>query len=421
MSAGAHNKILLISGTSPGEPGVGGVILKDLVSIAGPENMSCIWLSPHRDQSPHYIPELKSTILQRRYESGWRPVRGIAGEVISWAATGLIGSRHLNELKTAVRAHIAETQPTLILCVLESVTAIRVMHALIGRVTVPVQSIVWDDVRTFCPETVLDRWSRARIYKQFAEVLQQSQRVAVICENMAEAYRKDYRVESTILRHGMADVTEGDISPTTDHAKVFRIGFAGSITAPDCMQALIQYLDSRSWRFEGRDVCLRMLGSRFLLGTKSRQWIEYLGWRDVNETRDLLGQCDLLFLPQSFEKGLRHLSELSFPTKLSTYISTRVPIFLNAPEYGSLSKFWSHYELGPVARALSQDSIQQALFAGFTANPTQRQQWEEQRQRARREVLSEEIFRREVRAFLDLPRLLPTSSPVVTRANALIS
>lgn len=392
-------RILLIAGTCPGEPGVGGVILRDLVSIVGAQNLHCCWLNPLRNDNPQFLPELSVSFHQRRYETGWRPVRGILGDLAAFAASMSLRKSLIQKAVSEIKDRIRQFQPDMILSVMDCSTSVDVVHALTSEVTIPVRTIVWDDIETVSPPGTPDRRTGIQIRKRFADVLRRSQRVAVICENMQKAYQQKYGVQSLIIRHGMPEIFERERSETrTD--ETLRIGFAGSITTPDCIQSLIATLDGMGWRRNERNICLRMLGARFQLGTKSPQWIEYLGWRDVSETRDLLGQCDLLYLPQSFLPSLRNLSELSFPTKLSTYVAARCPILLHAPHYASLSDLWSRHALGPICDSLDTAALTAALDQGFNRTDPRRDEWLNAGDQVRTEVLNVRLFEQGVRVLL---------------------
>lgn len=397
----ASPRILLISGTSPGEPGVGGVILRDLVAIAGPENMHACWLNPLRNERPHYLSQLSTSFHERRYEHGWRPVKGLAGEFAAYGAASLLRNKLVSKTVGEVQSEIIRFQPDLILTVLESGMAVQVMRRLLPNLRVPLRTIVWDDVETFCPEGNLDRWTRSSIKTDFACVLKASERIAVICENMQQAYQRDYGISSFVIRHGMpeAEVSQGRAS---QQSNVLRIGFAGSITTPDCVQSFIAALDGMEWQHAGTNICLRILGARFQLGTRCKQWIEYFGWRDVTETRNLLGECDVLYLPQSFLPHLRHLSELSFPTKLSTYVAARTPILLQAPGYGSLSSYWQSYALGPHVGSLEMSHLQSGLQSVFDASSQQIEQWQQSIRKAHQDTLSVDLFDSGVKRLLSL-------------------
>ncbi len=375
MPSTAAQRVLLLTGTAPGEPGVGGVILKDLILQTGVEQWHCCWLAAKHGQQQPYWNDVGTTVLKRQFETGFRPLRGLIGEVISAAALRIRRPGMIEAARKSVVEQCRRWQPQYILAVLESPAAIETARRLQQTVRIPLRSIVWDDVDLFCRQSHFDRWTSQRIEQAFGEVLRHSERVAVICENMQAEYRRRYGIDSIILRHGVAPVAQtvrGDSpSPTNE----FRIGFAGSNTAPDCLRALIETLDAIGWQVAGRDVVLRMLGARYLLDSRKPQRIEYFGWRTVEETRSRLSECDLLYLPQSFAADNRLFSELSFPTKLSTYLAARRPILLHAPDYASLSGFWRQHLLGPEIHTLDLAAVEAAVRVSVQARPEQKQAW----------------------------------------------
>lgn len=357
VAATAEPRFLLLTGTAPGEPGVGGVILKDIIEQTGPERWECCWLAPkHGPQQPFWN-AVKATVVKRQFETSYRPVPGIAGEMISAVALKLSRAGMIAQARKTVLKRCREWQPQFIVAVLESPAVIETVRQLQQATSIPIRSIVWDDVDLFCRQANFDRWTRRRIERAFGDALRQSERVAVICENMQREYRRRYGIDSIVIRHGVAPETSSSGGETRRLNHEYRIGFAGSNTAPDCLRALIDGLDEIGWKIDGRDVVLRMLGARYLLDSRKPQRIEYFGWRSVEETRARLAECDLLYLPQSFMTDHRIFSELSFPTKLSTYLAARQPILLHAPDYASLTGFWQRYPLGPAIASLNRVAV----------------------------------------------------------------
>jgi hypothetical protein len=390
-------RILLLTGTAPGEPGVGGVILRDLVRIAGAEHCQCCWLSPRHGGRQPFLPELATTVHPRRYETGYRPFKGLGGEVISSLALQLLRPRMIRDACRTVETIAKARRPDYILAVLESPAAIQVALAVHQRTGIPLRSIVWDDVDLFCRQGMFDRWTRARIERDFGRVLKASERVAVICENMQRDYRQHYGIESQILRHGIpSDPAVGTSDARSRDYSV--IGFAGSVTAPDCLQSLVQALDQTDWQFNGSDVALRLVGARYLLDSRKPQRIEYFGWRTVTETRALLADCDVLYLPQSFEPESRKFSELSFPTKLSTYVASGRPILLHAPHYASLTEVWSQFELGPACHVTDPTAVRQVLESALQSKSAER--WKSEVHRAHEEFLSVSRFEASVQRLI---------------------
>lgn len=376
------------------------MILRDLVDAAGVENCQCCWLAPKHGSKEPYFPALATTVQPRQYETGYRPLRGLAGEAISAVAMRLLRPRMVREACVTVERMIRSFQPRFLLAVLESPAAIQVALAVHQRTRIPLRSIVWDDVDLFCRQGMLDRWTRAWIELSFQKALQASESVAVICENMQNAYRLEHGVDSFVLRHGVrVTMTEstGDVCSRRDH---YLIGFAGSNTAPDCLQSLVRALDQAGWRLNGREVVLRMLGARYLLDSRSPQRIEYFGWRSVTETRERLAECDLLYLPQSFAAESRRFSELSFPTKLSTYVAARRPIFLHGPDYASLAGFWQRFELGPQCQELAPDRVLESVGQALQRDSACESTWLNEIGRVHEQVLSQRQFEEGVRRLV---------------------
>lgn len=360
----ASGRTLLLSGTAPGEPGVGGVILQDLMQSVGLVSMTCVWLAPRNLDSSNRISGLDIRCLERRYETAWRPVPGMAGELLSFSAAAILRGLHLFKMKRHLQTILDSDRFDSIVCVLESRAAIDLAWHLQPRTRIPWRCIVWDDVQLVSQQSALDRWSSSQLERRFGTVLQRSEDVAVICENMQDEYRQRYGIDSFVLRHGVSteSVSPLENPPNGEQGRrPFLIGFAGSITAPDCFEHLIGTLDSIHWKVGDRPIVLRVLGARYTVHSTVPQRIEYYGWRCAGDTQFILSQCDVMYLPQSFSESLRYFSQLSFPTKLSTYVTTNRPIILHAPEYASLSTFWRDQPMGPLVSSLSSGELQAAI------------------------------------------------------------
>ncbi len=378
---------LMLTGTAPGEPGVGGVILKDLIDHDGVDHWHCCWLATKRGPQVPYWKELPTTVHKRQYEIGYRPVRGIVGEAISAVTQRVVRAPMIASMTGTLQRLYRETQPGFVLAVLDSTAVIETALRFQKQQPVPMRCIVWDDVDLLIRQNQLDRWTRSRIEKTFGEVLKRSERVAVICENMQSEYRRRYGIDSFVLRHGVSPL-QTPFAPTDANAEdVFRIGFAGSVTAPDCLSALTAALDEVGWKIDGREIVLRLLGARYLLNSRRPQRIEYFGWRSVEETCARLSECDLLYMPQSFKDENRIFSELSFPTKLSTYIAVRRPILLHAPAYASLAGFWHQHPLGPWCAQCDHRDVLTTVTEAVRANEFERRKWGTEIVRAQEESL----------------------------------
>ncbi|MEL6106163.1 MAG: hypothetical protein AAFU85_09005 [Planctomycetota bacterium] len=356
-------RILTLSGTIPNEPGVGGVILEDLrrglpdgmlgffpaVSAAAKSNG---WL----ESAPAIVGH-----VSRRFEPAYRPFKGISGE---WIARFARKAKFLSHCKRCVEeicAHPESEKFERVWAILDCPTAIEIGAEIAHRLSKPLSVLVWDAPELLSQKLRMDRWSIQSMMDRFAHTLRSAESVGVICEQMEEAYRERYGDNHyVILRHGI----EPDLCFDPESAienEVITIGFAGSITAKQPFDRLIGLLDASNWNFAGRDIRLRLVGSRYVLDSRKPQHIEYFGWRSLPDTVRLLSECTFLYLPQPFEPSLRPLAELSFPTKLTTYIAAGRRVLLHAPEYGSITPFMRQHPIGVSCSSLDDGALRQAI------------------------------------------------------------
>ncbi|MCA9051736.1 MAG: hypothetical protein KDA89_23520 [Planctomycetaceae bacterium] len=361
MSDRQQLRVLTLSGTIPGEPGVGGVILKDLMMALPPGMLQCFpAVSQHVIQLGwlDHAAELAGYVV-RRYETGWRPVSGVIGEAVGRVARLAAFSRHCRQLVREVCASPAAQDCDIVWAILDCPTVIEIAAEVARRLNKPFVVLVWDAPELLVNQLCMDRWSGAVMLKRFAELIRGAERVGVICEQMQAAYENHFGPgEYVILRHGIREELWKEVN---EEPRCMKIGFAGSITAAEPFRALIAALDELEWTVNGRSVTLRLIGSRYTLDSRQAQHIEFFGWRSLEDTIRLLSECSLAYLPQPFEYHLRPLAELSFPTKLSTYLAASCPVLLHAPEYASLVPFLSAYPVGQCCHSLETGDVSRAL------------------------------------------------------------
>ena len=397
-------RVVLVGKSTPGEAGIGGTFLSDLVQAVGSQYFACAWLATRAAQQPPKIDGLKMVIANRRFETAYRPVSGIAGDLFSACALRVLRPAMIRKCEKAVRQLIDDFRPAYLLAILDSPASIQVAARIRRATGIPLLSLVWDGVELLCRQSAFDRWTSRWIGSDFAFVLRQSERIAVICENMQRAYEKRYGVSSLVLRHAHAKVEhEANRIASVGERDHWLIGYAGSMTTPDCFRAFVQALDRLNWKIGKREIALRMMGVRYLLESQRPQRIEFLGYRNTNEeARQYLAECDLLYLPQSFDADSRPFSELSFPAKLSTYVAAGRPILLHAPEYGSLAEFWNKHELGPWCRSVNSDALEAAMRRCLEASSGKALQWLEEGWRLHNGILGADEFRKQVRVLLGI-------------------
>ena len=219
----------------------------------------------------------------------------------------------------------------------------------------------------------------------------------MICEEMANAYQPYSSAEMLVIRHGLKDGVRPSYPLTT--STEFHIAFIGSMYCYSAWKAFLSALDILNWRIGKKDVVLNVVGSEINLRAFRPARAVFHGWRELPYIETLLAQCDLLYLPQPFEDWQRILAELSFPTKLSTYVTTGKPVLVHAPSYSSVSLFAKRHEMEPVTAELNPEKLAALLTLQFT-NPSQVERYCEQSARIGSTSLGKQQFVDATRAFL---------------------
>jgi glycosyltransferase involved in cell wall biosynthesis len=392
---------LLLTATVPGPEGVGGIILSDLCDFLPRERLCVAFAQEGRPRPDPIVSKslrLKSfpIAFRRRPDSRF----GRIGRIVSALPQAWRNRREVTREIEACICWAREQGVQQVWAVLDSPLTHEMAAGVAKGLGVPLRTTVWDDVHHNNRYFGLDRLTARRSLRGFVEALRDSRSIAVIGESMQEEYRRLYGVASVVVRHGVAPDTAKAMAVEPIPGAALRIGFAGSVSARSAFDLFLETLDRMDWRIDGRPVSLRLLGPRFDLRSSVPRRIECLGWRSVEESIRLLGECEINYLPQPFERDLEPFTRLSFPSKLTTYLAAGRPLVLHAPPEASLVPFNQRHGFAVGCEALDsgilEASLRCAADPGIGARCVA----------AAREVLSAEFSRERFRAdfarFLDV-------------------
>lgn len=349
-------KLLLVSSAPPGGAGVGEIILRDLCALL-PEGMVTTCIVNSRSHRPSITKP--DRWLEAPSEVRPRPLPGRCGNLLHAIDVRSRFAGAARRIAVDVAAEARLCGATKVWITLDTPTLIVVAGYLADMLTVPLLTLVWDPPDYLALGRKWDRLSRRWLLRRFGRALRASRGVAVVSESMAEDYARQYSARCTVLQHALHPVAAAKPPPDD----IIRIGFAGTLYDSGQMDVLCEALNRCRWTVAGRPVFLRVMGNwlRFRSLTAPSR-IELLGRRDtVDETRELLGECHLLYLPQSFDVDLRDFSRLSFPSKLSTYVATGRPVLVHAPEYASAACFCAKRKFGIVCGKMDPEELQKCL------------------------------------------------------------
>ena len=214
---------------------------------------------------------------------------------------------------------------------------------------------------------------------------------------MSRAYEPFCSSEPIIIRHGLSGKVQPNMS-VSDPSE-FKIGFSGGMYATRAWKSFQQALDLIEWKINCRNVVLVIASSNVQLDAKVPANVRFYGWRSLQETAALMRDCDMLYLPQAFSVDKRTLTELSFPTKLSTYSNTGRPVFLHTPRNGSLAVFGQENDFGLMCHSTHPRDIAECLRK-ITDRPQILAEQSDRTATIGNEILTQQAFASQLKQFL---------------------
>lgn len=391
-------KTLLIVGSIPGSRNVGEILLREMLESVNRERYVVAALL--EEFSDHLLEGVQTDSLRvfvRPKEHATRRFHGRLGSLDAALERIRVYERAIVTLAGRVSEFAAENNVNRIWAIFNMTSVIDVCARLVKLQNLPLLAQVWDDVDHLAWQRRLDAVTRRRTAKRFAALLARAERTAVIGEPMSEAYTQRYGARCQIIRHGISNSSVSRDVPTS--AEEFIIGFSGGMYCPSAWKALQAALAQLNWQAAGKSIRFVVMSGYVSFKSRSPAQVEYLGWRADSEVLERLSKCDLLYLPQPFEPSQRALAELSFPTKLSAYVSTGRPVLIHGPEYASLVRFSREHRVGPVCTMLDPVAIS-GFIAELAADDAAYREAARGAATVANTVLSRSNFVNQVRTFL---------------------
>jgi glycosyltransferase involved in cell wall biosynthesis len=252
-----------------------------------------------------------------------------------------------------VQALLGEFRPQAILTVAHGFSWLGA-SILAERNNLPLHLIVHDE----WPQIAITGRIKSWMNKRFCNVYRKAASRLCVSPVMVEEYERRYGVRGTVLYPSRGYDTPcfdgiGEIRPAVD--RPFTIAFAGSLHTGDYIRQLI--------------ALSRMVGKRaarmLLFGPFDNKALIANGL-DANNVviggllpstelvQRLRAEADVLFVPESFEEAGSGGLDLSFPSKLTDYTATALPLLIWGPKESAAVR-WAFSERGVAAVVTEPD------------------------------------------------------------------
>lgn len=210
---------------------------------------------------------------------------------------------------------------------------------------------IWDPPEWWLNENCFDPYSYRVVMNEFASLLEGSKCCLAASHNMAEHYKKIFKVKCMPVIPSLS--SDKKFVEKRNLKKEIHIAYSGQIYARDAFLSFVKALDSINWKCEGKTIILDIftdyIDPNFI---KKYPNIHTYGWIPQDILLDKLSSMDLTYCPYRFDEEFEIIARLSFPSKLTSYLKTSVPVLIHAPKYSSISNFISDGKTGYICNSL---------------------------------------------------------------------
>lgn len=356
-------RIMLFSDIPPCRNFTAGIVLNKMCDFLLEEGHEvCCYTVKHKDVDA-VIPQDK--FERMRFQSVEKP-RENWGQTFLKGAGSFIGNNAvaLFRLPTIARSAVAfarENQVELVWSVVQGQSMIRLANLVARYSKLPYVVQVWDPPEWWMMENCVDTHTTALVMKVFGAILKRAECCIAASWAMAEDYRQRFHCQKAIPV--ILGFPSGLAAPKgKKDTNKFVIALSGQIYAAEEFYALLHTLNRMHWNYREKQIIVRLYGTHVSLYASEPSYFEFRGWIDQDELLPELADADLLYCPYWFSDRYKLPASLSFPSKLSTYLKTGVPVLMHGPEYASPRRFLEEHNAAYICGSLDPAEIEKTLI-----------------------------------------------------------
>ncbi len=351
--------ILLLTDMPPSNNFTAGIVLSQLVQFLLEENHKiCCYAVVDKTLQPDIPQEILS---QMPYAVSEKPIEYWGamkhGFFLSLVMNNYIAAFELPKIADQVIEFAKDNDVDLIWSVVQGQTMIKIVRRIALQVGKPYTVQVWDPPQWWLKEYKFDPFTAHSVMKEFKKMILQSQTCLTASWAMAEEYYNHYNAKCIPVIPGLAKVDLIE-NIKKDDSK-FLIGFSGQAYAKKEFKAFFKALDYMNWKHENKQIEVKLYGRQF--DVEDSIHIKKCGYMEQNQLLVELQNMDLLYCPYFFDKKYELISRLSFPSKLTSYLSIKKPVFFHGPILSSPGRFINDYNAGFICNTLEYRKIAEQL------------------------------------------------------------
>jgi hypothetical protein len=328
-----NRRLLLVSGIVPCRNYSGGLFLQQIIKmtapVAGIFAFQSKWVSPDVDDE---IAAIRTRVVERPNDA-YEP----DAEVEAVRSTELANEMDvIPAVAEEVLAFAKELGATDLWVILEGQSLIRLARTLSNLSDLPLRVQVMDPPGWWLRAHNLDTVTVRSVLKQFDDVMGRARICSTASWAMARDYAERYGIETVAVVPPM-DLSIAQPPADRPAGGGLRIGFAGQVYASEEFSALRLALEALSAEGRHGDVTCHAYSSSLRVGADPV--LKVHRWLPQRELLVELARADLLYCPYWFSATMREEANLSFPSKLTSYIAAGRPVLFHGRADSSPARF----------------------------------------------------------------------------------
>ncbi|WP_299448235.1 glycosyltransferase [uncultured Phascolarctobacterium sp.] len=357
-------QILLLTDIPPCTNYTAGLVQKQLCEFLFEEghDVGCVSIV-----DPSLKPDIPNSIKQRLsvFISYNKPSEGYGrkkfGAINSFIFNGYNRNITLPYLSSSISNELNKSKIKfdLIWSVIQGQTMICLVPNVARNLGLDYVAEVWDPPEWWLDENRFDSYSYRKVMEAFRRLLKNAKCCLAASHNMAKEYKEKY---SAVCIPVIPSLEANSPSIKKSNNNEFHIGYSGQIYSKKEFSSFIDALDSIGWNYNGKRIILNVFTDYIdpdIL--KQHPNIKSSGWIPQEELLNRLSCMDLCYCPYRFDKYFEVIARLSFPSKLTSYLKSGVPVLVHAPEYSSISSFIQDGVTGYVCNSTNVDTMVEKL------------------------------------------------------------
>ena len=248
-------------------------------------------------------------------------------------------NKQLKDIITQTMQFIDENKIDIVWSPIQGETIIHVLNEIEEkRKDIRVIPQIWDPISWGLLELKYSEENTKKILKEFDKVLKNSNSILTSSDEMSNYYKTKYKnkCNTTYLSFSL-DKEEYNIN---SKSKEFVILMAGQPYASKGIDSLLNALDSINWKYKNKKIIFRFFGNPDYCHFKDDERVDFRGYVPQEVLMEEQKKADLLYCSYFFEDNpvFKEVSQLSYPSKVTSYIPSGVPIMIHSYEDTSIYK-----------------------------------------------------------------------------------